>query len=103
RRARSQVRLSLLDEPHDDERLEEARQVAGRAVLAEDLARGARPRPDELEDGAELDLGGVAVDPDHLADRGDLARAVGEAALLDDDVHGRGDLIADRAEREVDA
>src|SRR5262245_60466649 len=42
----------------------------------------------------------------HALDLGDVrdpARAVLEAGLVDDEVHGRGDLLADGADRQVDA
>jgi hypothetical protein len=48
-----------------------------------------------LEDVLEQDL--VVVDPIALGDVDDLARAVLEPCRVDDQVEGRGDLVADRS------
>ena len=45
----------------------------------------------------------VALHADHLGDVGDAARAVLETGLLDDQVDGAGDLLADGADRQVHA
>ena len=44
---------------------------------------------------------GVVFDPVDLGDADDLARTVAESCGVDDDVHGRGDLLADRAHRQL--
>ena len=81
------LRLELLDELRPD---------AGRLEAALDLA---------VDDAGLLEDEHVLHDDDvtfhalDLGDVGDLARAVLEAGLVDDQVHGRGDLLADGAQR----
>ena len=56
-----------------------------------------------LEDEDVLDEDLVVLDPVDLGDVDDLAGAVLEAGGVDDEVDGRGDLLADRPQREVHA
>src|SRR5712671_2558864 len=73
------------------ERLDELRTNAGRLEMALDRAvhdAGLLPQEDVLHDDD------VAFHPLDLGDVGDPAGAVLEAGLMDDEVHGRGDLLA---------
>jgi len=66
-------------------------------VLADHAAVRREPRLLEREDVVQRD--DAALDAGDLADRRHLARPVGEARLLDDQVDRGGDLLADRARR----
>ncbi len=68
---------------------------------AEDAAVLVEPGLRELEDGLHDDR--VAFHAGDLGDVGDLARAVGQAGALDDEVDRRGDLLADGARGQVEA
>ena len=57
----------------------------------------------EVEGEDVLERDDLALHADDLGDGGDAARAVLEAGLLDDEVEGPGDLLADGAHRQVDA
>ena len=76
----------------------ERRPDAGRLQGALDLAV-AVPGLDEAEDVLGEDL--VVLDPVDLGDVDDLARAVLEPRRVDDEVDGRGDLLADRPQRQL--
>ena len=78
----------------------ELRAHAGRLDRADDLAVLERLLL-EQEDVLEDDL--VAFHALHFGDVGDLARAVAHAALLDDHVDRRADLLADGAHGQVHA
>src|SRR5688500_18617140 len=73
------------------ERTEEARPQPGGAQLA-----GPGVVDEEILHGDD-----VALHTEDLGDVGDAARAVAQPGLLDDDVDGGGDLLADRADRQV--
>src|SRR5437868_12123338 len=87
-------------DPHDLELLDELRADAGRLQATLDLALDDAGL---LEDEDVLHDDDVAFHPLDLGDVDDLPGPVLEAALLDDQVHRRGDLLADGADREVDA
>src|SRR6476660_4858662 len=87
-------------DPHDLELLDELRPDAGRLEPALDLAfddTGLLEDEDVLHDD---DVTFHALD---LGDVDDLPGPVLEAALLDDQVNRRGDLLADGAQGQVDA
>src|SRR3990172_4906736 len=85
---------------HGLEVLDELRPDAGRLQAALDL-----PVEDArlLEHEHVLHDDRVALHPLDLGDVDDLAGPVLEAGLVDDEVDGRGDLLADGPDREVDA
>src|SRR3954451_8678900 len=85
---------------HHLELLDELGADAGRLGAALDLAFD---DPGLLEDEDVLHDDDVAFHPLDLGDVDDLPGPVLEAALLDDQVHSRGNLLADGAHREVDA
>ena len=74
-----------------------AEQAAGRA------RRGLLAVLDGLGDEEILQRHDVRLHAQHLGDVRDAARAVDEARDLDDHVEGRGDLLADGLERQLDA
>src|SRR5262245_47271127 len=85
---------------HDLELLDELRADAGRLQATLDLALG---HAGLLEDEHVLHDDDVAFHALDFGDVGDLARAVLEAALMDDQVDCRGHLLADGPQRQVDA
>src|SRR6478752_7196454 len=85
---------------HHLELLDELRSDAGRLEAALDLAFDDTGL---LEDEDVLHDDDVAFHPLDLGDVDDLPGPVLQTALLDDQVDGRGDLLADGADREVDA
>src|SRR6478752_339913 len=85
---------------HHLELLDELRSDAGRLEAALDLAFDDTGL---LEDEDVLHDDDVAFHPLDLGDVDDLPGAVLQAGLLDDQVDGRGDLLADGADRKVDA
>src|SRR3954471_20000669 len=84
---------------HDFELLDELRPDARRLQPALDLAFDDTGL---LEDEHVLHDDDVAFHPLDLGDVDDLSRAVLESRLLDDQIHGRCDLLADRPQWQVD-
>src|SRR4051794_2413352 len=87
-------------DPHHLELLDELRSNAGRLEAALDLAFDDAGL---LEDEDILHHDDVAFHPLDLGDVDDLPGPVLEAALLDDEIDRGGDLLADGANRKVDA
>ena len=87
-------------DPHHLELLDELRPDACRLEPALDLAFDDAGL---LEDEHVLHDNDVAFHPLNLGDVDDLPSSVLEAALLDDEVHRGGDLLADGPDRQVDA
>src|SRR5690606_27957646 len=79
----------------------ELRYLAGRHEVALDPAVLVEAGLLEAEDLVELD--GALLHAGDLADAGDAPRTVAEAGLLDDQLHRRGDLLANGLYRQVHA
>src|SRR6478735_3820512 len=79
-----------------DQFVEERRQIAGRQKAAQNLAARSGSSTLEAVDLAHLEVAAL-IEPAHLANRDDFARAVRESRLLCDQLHAGRDLFADRA------